>query len=219
MHPPYDNIDAYASDIALLPPEIRRLPLQCLKVVVKPGTRTLLEVMDQARWSMICVQLTALLLLVSVIDYLFYLLRTLKHTSMLQSIWSFASESGVVVNVLAIPFFMLVGIGVLHWLTYLLGGRGKFLTMLYTNLLFQVPLLLLSAIINDIPGIISFGEISWIAIACSVISIAIQLYTAVLQALALKAVHGLSQSRAVVCVLLLVLFSLPLVIFLSIIIL
>ncbi|GHO57077.1 YIP1 family protein [Ktedonobacter robiniae] len=216
MHSSNDDLDIYVKDVALLPLTLRRLPLQSFKIVMKPGVQTIREAIDQANWSTIWVQLTVLVLTASVVEYLFYLVSALlQHLSVFESFWSFQKQTSVALNVLMMPLFALVSIVVLHWMARLLRGQGAFLVMLYTNLLFQVPLLLLTIIISSI---LLKGE-TWLIIARNTVLFAIQLYIAVLQVFTLRAVHGLSPRRAVTGVLLLIVLFLPLALLFGVIIL
>ncbi|GHO78819.1 hypothetical protein KSD_65900 [Ktedonobacter sp. SOSP1-85] len=215
MHSSNDDLDTYVKDVALLPLTLRRLPLQSFKTIMKPGVQTIREAMDQANWSTIWVQLTVLVLIASVVEYLFYLVSALlRHLSVFESFWSFQEQPSIALNVLMMPLFAFVSVVVLHWMARLLRGQGAFLVMLYTNLLFQVPLLLL-IIISSI--LLEGG--TWLTIARNTVLFSIQLYIAVLQVFTLRAVHGLSLRWAVTGVLLLVVLFLPLALLFGVIIL
>jgi Yip1 domain len=215
MQPSNDNQYVPTRDMALLPLRLRRLPLESFKIVTKPGVHSIREAMDQASWLTIAVLLAVLLLLAGVVDYIFYLFRGFFRGSLFEAFRSFIAQPGIVWNVLALPFFMLVSVAVLHMMARLLGRQGAFLTILYTNLLFQVPLVLLTIIISAIP---LEGE-AWLTTALTLVLLVIQLYVAVLQVFALRAVYDLSQGRAVICVLALAVLSLPLTLFLGVVIL
>lgn len=219
MHAFNNDLTPSNEDRALLPVWLRRLPRESFtlaqksfKFVTTPAVPTIREAMAQASWLAAGALLIVLLLSATLVNSLFYLASAFFfHMRAFEWVWYNQAQPGV--NLLLIPpVCVLVGIVVLYGLARLFGGQGTFLTTLYPNLLFQVPLVLLTSIFTTI--LLEGG--TWLIPARTLVLIAIQLYCAVFQVLILRTVHRLSLGRAVIGVVVLVILLSPLALFLSI---
>lgn len=207
--------DLTARDTALLPSWLRKLPRECWKLVTKPGVDTISEAMGRANWLATGLLSILLLLSINLLNYLLYLASALLfHLKALEEVWLWAAQDWATI-LFTPPLYVLLSIVILYGLARLFGGRGTFLATLYTNLLFQVPLVLLTTILSFIP----LGGNTWLNIARVMVFYMIQLYSAVLQVFSLRAVHKLSRGRAIICVLLWVVLSILPFIFLGLLIL
>jgi hypothetical protein len=220
MHAFNNDLTPSDEDRALLPNFLRRLPRESVKLfresftlVTTPGVHTMREAMKQANWVTTGALLIALLLCVNVVNLLLYLASALLfHVRAFEPFWYAMAQPGGLDFLLEPSVYVLLGIVVLYGSARLLGGRGAFLPTLLINLFFQVPLVLLSTIMS----LIRLAGGTWLFMPLTLVVIAIQLYSAVLQVLALRAVHQLSLGRAVSCVVLLVILLSPLTLFLGI---
>jgi hypothetical protein len=93
------------------------------------------------------------------------------------------------VSIIIVPAFFFIGMGIQYGLAKAFGGQGKFVTQCYTNLLFSVPIGIVSGIVNLIP------------FAGAFVAFALSIYAIVLNILSLMAVHRLSGGKATAVVL------------------
>jgi hypothetical protein len=101
-------------------------------------------------------------------------------------------------NIVMVPLFFLIGVGVYFLIAKVLGGAGDFGRFAYLNAAFAAPLGILTTLLSLIPfvGCISFF---------------ISIYSLVLVYFAVKVEHGLSSGRAILVVLIPLLVVLALV--------
>lgn len=173
---------------------IRQLPAQWIRVISHPGAMTLAEESGKASWDILWVQL----IISAVITAIFSFLINLEgfSTMTLPTSGSSGSDAGIITamrsitsglsfaELLLVPAFFFIGMGIYYGLAKAFGGQGRFVTQGYTFLLFQVPLGIISSVLGLIPiagGIIGFG---------------ITIYEIVLQIFAIMAVHRLSGGKA-----------------------
>lgn len=101
-------------------------------------------------------------------------------------------------SIISVPVGFLIGVGILWLLARLLGGVGEFGRYAYLNAAFTAPLTILSAVLGLIPFLGCLGFILYI-------------YQLVLSYYATKVEHQLSSGRAMIVVLIPVIFALLLV--------
>jgi hypothetical protein len=187
---------------------IKQLPRQYRKVLTKPGAATFAEEAGKAEWGIIWVQLLGYAAIGAILGLLAWLVLIAFWGFLFNSLAASSPDSGS----FPLPSFFLLpglGIGILIFLgifigsiasffigegiTYLLakafGGQGSFTTQMYTTLLFQVPIGLLSSLIALIPYV---GGLAGSAGS---------IYGLVLQVFSLMAVHRLSVGKAIAVVL------------------
>ena len=172
---------------------IKGLPRQYIKVTTKPGVMTFAEEMGKASWNIVWIQLIALAIIYAIFGYLNTLISP-TFTSTSSSTFDPATLRSLIaglslVFIIIVPVFFFIGMGILYGLAKAFGGQGKFVTQCYTNLLFSVPIGIVSSIVGLIP------------IAGAVIATALSIYSIVLNVFSLMAVHRLSGGKATAVVL------------------
>ncbi len=174
---------------------IKGLPQQYIKVTTRPGVRTFAEEMGKASWDIVWVQLIALAIVSAILSYLSTLISsTLTSTSTSSGTIDPAALRSLIaglslVSIIIVPAFFFIGMGIQYGLAKAFGGQGKFVTQCYTNLLFSVPIGIVSGIVNLIP------------FAGAFVAFALSIYAIVLNILSLMAVHRLSGGKATAVVL------------------
>ena len=101
------------------------------------------------------------------------------------SLISNASLSSIIIT----PLFFIIGVGILHLVASVLGGRGQFGRYAYLNATFAAPLAMISALLGFVPVV--GGCLGGI----------LTIYGWVLTYFATKVEYGLSDGRAIVVVL------------------
>ncbi|OLD79289.1 MAG: hypothetical protein AUG54_06640 [Ktedonobacter sp. 13_1_20CM_4_53_7] len=172
---------------------IKGLPRQYIKVTTKPGVMTFAEEMGKASWDIVWVQLIALAIISAILSYLYTLISptfTMTSSSTIDTATLRSLLAGFsLVSIILVPVFFFIGQGILYGLAKAFGGQGKFVTQCYSNLLFSVPIGIVSGIVNLIP------------IAGAFVAFALSIYSIVLNIFSLMAVHRLSGGKATAVVL------------------
>ncbi len=185
---------------------IRQLPAQYWHVITRPSSRTFAAEMGKARWNIVWVQIAFYIILATLLGVLSNLLvqpgNALSSTdtstlpaatvAAMQQLYSFISTLTTYGQVLLIPLSLFVGTGLLFMLAKAFGGNGKFLSQLYSSLLFLVPLGLLlnvlTLLFSLLPGI---GSVLGFLVILGYLG-----YEGTLLGLMLVPVHRLSSGRA-----------------------
>ena len=122
---------------------IRQFPGQYLKVLTKWSPTTFAEEQGKASWGMVWVQLVFMMIGAAVEGYL--------------------AGVNLVVDIptaiVAIPIAIFFTGGIYYLIARAFGGQGTFLAQTYTTLLFNVPLGILAASFNVIPGLLGIERI------------------------------------------------------------
>lgn len=113
--------------------------------------------------------------------------------SQLQGILSTSLFAGVGIasslsNIITIPVFFLIGVGILHLIARLLGGTGQFGRFAFLNAIFVAPLGILTSLVGLVPLV-------------SCLTIFIGIYQLVLTYFAVKVEHQMTSGRAILVVL------------------
>jgi hypothetical protein len=167
---------------------IRALPAQYLKVITRPSVQSFSSEKGRASWGSTWLQLIALGILSALLSVLAQLLAP-PHVGNVPGV-SQATVQAVTTTLLALfilvgtPLAFLVAGAVFYWLARLFKGDGPYLQQVYTMVLFGVPLVLLSSVLQLIPA-----TSSWLPYLP-------HLYNLVLLVLSLMAVHHLSWGKA-----------------------
>ncbi len=186
---------------------IRQLPAQYWRVVSRPSSTTFAAEMGKARWNIVWVQIALYIVFVTIVGILSNALLpsrvdalsstdtaslTPATIAMLQRLVTFISLLTTYGQILLIPLSLFVGTGLLFMLAKAFGGDGKFLTQLYSTLLFLVPLGILlnvlTLVVSFLPGVGSL--LSFLAV------FGYLGYEGTLLGLMLMPVHRLSGGRA-----------------------
>jgi hypothetical protein len=174
---------------------IRELPGQYFKVLTRPSVTRFAEEMGKVSWGIVWVQLICLAIIDAFLQYVGFLLLpsnvssiagTSINPAMLQSI---TIITVVLLQLVFTPVAFLAVGGILYMIAKAIGGRGTFLEQIYTTLLFGVPLVILSFLLQLIPV-----TSSWLPYLP-------HLYSLVLFVVSLMAVHQLSKRKALVVIL------------------
>lgn len=178
---------------------LQQLPGQYVKVTTKPGAQSFAEEMGKAEWGIIWLQLILYAAISGVLSFLSAQLNPVVFNSqdfptlppdtiaLIQQSVTYTSGFGTFLGVV-VGFFIFQGIS--YGLAKMFKGQGTFMAQCYTALLFQVPLGILGALIGFIPLLGVIG------------SFAASIYSVVLQAFSIMAVHRLSGGKATAVVLL-----------------
>ncbi len=170
---------------------IQQLPNQYVKVLTKPSAMTFAEEMGKADWGIVWVQLIGYAIIAAVLGYLKNLAEptvfpTTSSTSTTLNPAAFQAIvlGGSLASILIVPIAFFIWMGILYGLAKAFKGQGTFVAQGYTYLLFQVPLGIISAVLNFIP------------IAGSLVALALAIYAIVLNIFSIMAVHRLSGGKA-----------------------
>lgn len=182
---------------------IKRLPSQYWRVLTRPGAATFAAEMWQARWDVTWVQVLVLSLVSAVLTMLVWLIEAAIFTTLLAplSAQSGDTSSSISLGIFLVPapliglyafatgvggFFL--GQGIVYLLAKAFGGQGTFLAQIYTTLLYQVPITIVTILLGLIPFVGSVGSLAGI-------------YAYVLETFQMMAVHRLSTGKAIAVVL------------------
>jgi hypothetical protein len=191
-----------------------KLPLQCLKVFMKPTMQTFSEVKKQSTPFLVWIQFITLGILSGLFSSLLFVLSYIstydvEYTKL--STWLGYLAPSIAIAIL-LPLSLLIALSILHLLSRWFGGNGSFLSLAYVSLLFNIPLLTLAAMAARIV-IVSpscFQDIylpEALRTLCLFVSI---IYALILQVVAVKSVYQLSLWKTLCIVLIPLLMSLVL---------
>ena len=182
---------------------IRQLPSQYVRVLTKPGTAAFVAEQGKAAWNIIWVQIAALTVLTVLFGFAFVAF-TLAATFTSQNLSTYPASGYNPIDgfrqafgflplsyIILTPISLFVSLGIYHLIAKMFGGTGKFVTYMYSYLLFGVPLITITLLLTLIP------------LVGSLIASAASIYTIVLQVFMTMAVHRLRGGRATFAVLLL----------------
>jgi hypothetical protein len=194
--PPIPPLPGYDQPMATPLPlgeALQQLPRQYVKVTTRPGARSFAEEMGKAEWGIIWLQLVIYAAISGALSFLSYQLNPVSLNpadyptlppdtlQLVEQVTTYTSGFGTFVGVV-VGFFIFQGIS--YGLAKLFKGQGNFMTQCYTALLFQVPLGIAGALVGFIPILGILG------------SLALNIYSLVLQAFSIMAVHRLSGGKA-----------------------
>ena len=197
------GIENQQQDYNNTPPEAVPLPLgeatrqlvrQYLRTIFKPSVRNFAQEKGKASWDIVWVQLLGLGIIFAITNYLAGLINpTSIPTSMSDQylmtpdVYQALKVGTSISFILIIPLSFFIGVGILHLIAKMLGGRGSFLQYSYSILLFAVPLHTLTSLLQLIP--VAGPGIYMLTFLLSLI------YEAVLGIFATMAVHKVSGGR------------------------
>ncbi|GCF10638.1 Yip1 family protein [Dictyobacter arantiisoli] len=171
---------------------------QYLRVMLHPSIQTFAEEKQYARWSSIWIQLIGL----SVLSAILTILALLISPSSLTPVAGMSAQTeqlmlyGVtaILIIAATPISFLIAGAILCAMGRVLGGQGRYVQQLYTLALFGVPMVLLSSVLQLIPG-----TTSWLPYLP-------HLYSVYLLILSMQAIHKFKRAQfigvtAIICIL------------------
>lgn len=184
---------------------IRQLPNQYVRVLTKPSAAVFAEELPKSSWDITLVQILFMIVVAIVIGLIRVAIAAgIANASLASSGFSgnglgaassliYATSFGsVFLSILIIPVSFFIGVGVQFLLAKAFQGEGTFLTQSYTSLLYQVPMYIISALLSLLTVIPVAGSILSI-----LVSLAVFVYSVVLNVFQLMAVHRLSGGKAV----------------------
>lgn len=221
--PPYPGtgFDGPPAQPLPLDEAIKQLPKQYLKILTKPGAATFAQEKGKAAWNIIWVQLAIVAVLgglLTAASLAFTLPMTLSSMSMntpgmntpgmntsriIELYQSLALPIGLGSIILS-PIGFFIGSGIYFGIAKAFKGQGTFKEQMYSTLIFQVPMTIISGLISLIPLVGSYA------------TAAIGIYAIVLQVYMNMGVHRLRGGRATLVVLLLPIIALLLACILSV---
>jgi hypothetical protein len=177
---------------------IEQLPPQWWKVLSKPGALTFAEEAGKASWDIIWVQLVGYAILAAILSALNAALRANSNAALMNQLSSSSTSSqslstltttsspgfAVVTSLAGTLIGFFIAQGIYFGLAKAFGGQGTFTQQAYVFLLFQVPL-----------GIVT-GLLQFLPIAGVLVALAAGVYEIVLSVFAVMGVHRLSGGKA-----------------------
>jgi len=211
---------------------IRELPRQYKKILFKPGARSFGEEQGKADWGIIWVQLLFLMILQVVVSIPLFL----SYNQTLATNPSFASAGAdasifaspalflleIVLEAVLAPLVFFASVGIQYLVARAFKGTGSFKQQAYNQLLFQIPIGLvtgaLALVLSTFSGRIlaaSFsasttgyatapllsGPYLLVLSLFDLVSLAVSIYTIILTVFSLMAVHRMSGGKATASVL------------------
>jgi hypothetical protein len=202
--PPYAYTPTYRAEPAYGPPEehplplgeaIRQLPRQYFKVLTKPSPMTFAEEMGKAAWNIVWVQLIGLGIIYTLLGLLGFAITpattttppTTSGTQQIVAMVQLISRISFYVtlgDIVLIPLFFFIVMGIIYALAKAFGGQGKFVTQGYAYLLFDVPLGIISSLLGLLP------------LAGLFLALGLLIYRIVLAIFSIMAVHRIGGGKA-----------------------
>ncbi len=177
------------------------LPLQYIKVLIRPSVKTLSREMGKASRGIVLIQLFGLVILTITLALLGHLIpSSAMHTITTLSIGSVRPLALMPSPLNGITFVFasfFIGLGTAYLFSKLYGGQGTLLAHCYCLLLCTVPLVTMSGALLLIPA-----SGSLVIVVASIVA-ALFIYRMVLHTLTIMAVHGLGGGQAITIVLIL----------------
>ena len=185
---------------------IQELPNQYRNVVTHPSDATFAAELPKADWAMVWVQLGILIVVGVVLGLISGLLgsalaaATTGSTNVAGSLAALTVATSVgaaFLRIIFIPLFFFIGVGIQYLVAKAFSGQGTFLAQSYTQLLYKVPL--------DIAGYVLATILAFIPVLglflSPLVSLALFVYSVVLNIFQIKAVHRLTGGKAAAVVL------------------
>ncbi len=168
---------------------LAELPRQYIRAVTKPSPRTFAEEMGKANWGIVWLQILIYAIIAGGLGYLGSVINPTRYstgtTALPASTLQIVSQSTSSVWVFVIiPFFIFLWNGLVYMIAKAFGGQGRFVTQIYTYLLFVVPL----GIVTNLLGLIPIVGL--------LVAFPVGIYDIVLNIFSAMAAHRLSGGRA-----------------------
>ncbi len=185
---------------------IQELPNQYMNVVTHPSDATFAAEMPKADWAMVWVQLGILIVVGVVIGLITGLIGSAAAGAVtgsssvggaLAGLTVATSASSAFFRIIFIPLFFFIGVGIQFLVAKAFNGQGTFLNQSYTQLLYKVPLDIVGYVIGAIFGFIPVAGF----FLSGLVSLALLVYSVVLNIFQIKAVHRLTTGKAAAVVL------------------
>jgi hypothetical protein len=173
---------------------IKELPSQYLKVLTNPSAETFEQEMGKASWNIVWAQLIGYAIICAILSYItslifpspFETIGTGPLNLIISQLIHWAFTLGLTPLIIGVFF---ASVGIRYLIAKAFRGQGTFLAQGYTNLLFAVPLGILSALV------------SWVPRLGGLVVLGVAVYTIILRIFSIMAVHRLSGGKATAVVL------------------
>ena len=202
---------------------IRELPGQYKKILFKPGAATFAEEQGKAEWGIIWIQiliLAAFQAIVSFVTFFFVNQGSSAVAATPGSSASLLSSIGQIESLfggLLVPAFFFAGVGIQYLFAKMFKGQGLFRQQAYNQLLYQVPLTLISSVLSLVvsplmkplttsmfnfspnattPAAFTNPGVMVALLLLDLVSLGLFVYSVVLNVFALMAAHRLSGGKA-----------------------
>lgn len=207
---------------------VRELPRQYEKILLKPGPRSFEEEQGKAEWGIIWLQvifLTILQVMVSVSVFRDYN-QTLANNASLASSGmdvSIFSSSTILpleigLMVIFVPLIFFASVGIQYLVARAFKGIGNMKQQAYNQILFQMPIMIISALLSLVVLIFAgstlgtpasgaastssmSGPVLLVLLLVDLISLGINVYSVVLNVFSLMATHRMTGGKATASVL------------------
>jgi hypothetical protein len=182
------------------------LPGQYLKVLFNPTARTFAREAERASWGMVWFQIFILVLITVGLGLIRIFDRTLTAQVATRSHFLYdilvsfsfgASIAALILRTIIAPLFFFVTVSIQFLLARIFGGVGEYLEQSYATLLYQVPLAILSSILNTIIVFVHGLDLHFLN---PLISSVLFAYGIILNVTMLKGVHRLAGDKSILVV-------------------
>ncbi|HEY0756632.1 MAG TPA: Yip1 family protein [Ktedonobacteraceae bacterium] len=202
---------------------LRELPRQYKKILFRPGARSFLEEQGKAEWGIIWLQLLLQMLLAALLSIPEMLVYTQTHTTDQVPFFTNIYLLELVVLLVLAPAIFFAQVGIQYLLARAFKGIGSFKQQAYNQLLFSLPLGIISRLLSVVftsltrgstllafyPNVstsTAFASVNGAylvgLLVFDVLAFALSIYGLVLNVFSLMAVHRMSSGRASAAVLL-----------------
>lgn len=188
---------------------VRLLPKQYIKALTKPAAATFAEELSKAGWDITWVQLLIYVVIRVVLGLLTALIvgavvrsslasSASAYASTLSLFTTASSTGGALLSIITVPLGFFAMVGLQYLLAKAFGGQGSFLGQSYTNLLYTVPL----AVISGVAAVLFTAIPAVGSVLNGIVGLAVLVYTVILNIFQIMASHRLSGGKATGVVLL-----------------
>lgn len=202
---------------------IRELPGQYKKILFKPGAATFAEEQGKAEWGIIWIQILILAAFQAVVSFVTFFFVNQGSSAvaatpgMSASLISSIGQIESLFGVLLVPGFFFAGVGIQYLFAKMFKGQGLFRQQAYNQLLYQVPLTLVSSVLSLIvspltkplttsmfnfspnattPAAFTNPGVMVALLLLDLVSLGLFVYSVILNIFAIMAAHRLSGGKA-----------------------
>src|SRR5581483_6128231 len=181
---------------------VQQLPNQYINVVTHPAEQTFAAELPKSNWDITWIQLLIWAVAAAVIGLITSLFATAftaplmgnSMSGLYSSILVSTSVGSALLRIIFVPIGFFILAGIQYLVAKAFKGQGTFLTQAYTMLLYEVPINILRYLIALVFGLIpvvGFG-------IAGLLSLALWVYSVVLNVYQIRASHRLSTGQSVV---------------------
>jgi Yip1 domain len=173
-----------------------------------PSSRFFAQEGERGSWGIVWVQILLLIIIPGALGLLRGLSRSAaignatNSQALYNTLVSFAigtSLAGTLILTLIVPILFFIGVGIQFALAKAFGGNGRFVGQCYAQLLYQVPLTILTSIISTL--FVLFVQFTTRLVISPVVSLALFIYGVLLNVMVIAGVHNMTRGKATAVVL------------------